>query len=122
MTHRPRCSIAGTPAARVHTTLAPLLAATTLLLVTEVASAESLRCGQAVVTEGLRDFEVLERCGEPMSQRTRTEVRGYDVGPIELYYVVVDEWVYDPGARKLRRLLRFEDGELISIETLRRPP
>jgi hypothetical protein len=93
-----------------------------LALGATVASADSLRCGQAVVTEGLRDFEVLERCGEPMTQRTRTEVRGYDVGPVELYYVVVDEWVYDAGARKLRRLLRFEDGELVSIETLRRAP
>ena len=86
------------------------------------AAADALRCGQSVVTEGLRDFEVLERCGEPLTQRTRTEVRGYDVGPVDLYYVVVEEWVYDPGARKLRRLLRFEDGELVLIETLRRPP
>jgi hypothetical protein len=87
-----------------------------------LAGADALRCGQAVVTAGLRDFEVLERCGEPLTQRTRTEVRGYDVGPIDVYYVVVEEWVYDPGGRKLRRLLRFEDGVLMSVETLRRAP
>jgi hypothetical protein len=84
--------------------------------------ADALRCGQSIVTEGLRDFEVIERCGEPLTQRSWTEVRGYDVGPVDLYYVVIEEWVYDTGSRKLRRLLRFENGELVAVETLRRAP
>jgi len=97
-------------------------AALLCLLASAPVAADALRCGQSVVTEGLRDFEVIERCGEPLTQRTWTEVRGYDVGPVDLYYVVVEEWVYDAGARKLRRLLRFENGELMDIETLRRAP
>jgi hypothetical protein len=83
------------------------------LLLVAVPAAHAFRCGQSVVTEGLRDFEVLERCGEPLYQTSRTEIRGYDVGPLDVYYVVIEEWVYDTGERKLRRLLRFEDGELM---------
>jgi hypothetical protein len=32
----------------------------------------------------------------------------------------VDEWVYDLGNVRFRRLLRFEDGRLMRIETLDR--
>jgi len=92
------------------------------LVTAQISAAEALRCGQSIVTEGLRDFEVVERCGEPLTQRAWTEVRGYDAGPVDLYYVVIEEWVYDAGARRLRRLLRFENGELVSVETLRRAP
>jgi len=92
------------------------------LVLAVIPPAHAFRCGQSVVTEGLRDFEVRERCGEPIQQTTRTEVRGYDVGPIDVYSVEIQEWIYDTGERKLRRLLRFEDGELKRIETLRRAP
>ncbi len=97
-----------------------LATAALLLASAAVWAAGSLRCGASIVSEGQYTFEVLERCGEPLYQRTHVEYRGYDVGPFLAVPVQVDEWVYDLGAVKFRRLLRFEDGRLMRIEILER--
>ena len=79
-----------------------------------------MRCGAALVSEGLYAFEVVERCGEPEYQHAHVEYRGYDIGPFWVVPVQVEEWIYDLGHVKFRRLLRFEDGRLRRIETLSR--
>lgn len=95
-------------------------AAALVIASTPTWAAGSLRCGVELVSEGQYAFEVLERCGEPLYQRTHVEYRGYDVGPFWAVQVQVDEWVYDLGQVKFRRLLRFEDGRLMRIELLDR--
>ena len=35
--------------------------------------------------------------------------------------VYVDEWIYDLGRNKFRRLLTFENGRLVRIETRDKP-
>ena len=98
-----------------------LTATAFLVAIARPAAAEgTLRCGVAIVSEGQYTFEVEERCGEPLFQRTHVEYRGYDIGPFWAVPVQVDEWVYDLGQVKFRRLLRFEDGVLTRISTLGR--
>jgi len=85
------------------------------------ANAEALRCGQHLVARGLELYEVLERCGEPVDQRSYVIYRGFNVGLFEVGPVQVDELIYEIGRNKFRRKLRFEDGQLRRIETLRKP-
>jgi len=73
-----------------------------------------------LVSEGQHAFEVLEMCGEPAYQHSHVEYRGVDVGVFWAVPVHVEEWVYDLGDVKFKRLLRFEDGRLRRIETLSR--
>ncbi len=60
-------------------------------------------------------LEVVERCGEPEYTYGWTDYRYPGI------FVHVDEWTYDIGLNKFRRLLTFENGRLIRIETRRKP-
>ncbi len=88
-------------------------------------SAQAMRCGVSLVAQGQWTYEVLQQCGAPIEQHTRTIFigvnEGYAInGFAAATSIVVDEWVYDFGPHRLRRLLRFEDGQLMRIETLDR--
>lgn len=60
-------------------------------------------------------YEVSQLCGAPVAEFSRLEFLHPDVA------VYVDEWVYRLGTNKFERLLRFENGRLRSIRTLRKP-
>lgn len=79
------------------------------------ASAASLRCDKAILQRGAHMYEVSELCGEPVAQFSRLEQRHPDV------LIYVDEWVYRLGNNRFQRMLRFENGRLRSIRTLRKP-
>jgi hypothetical protein len=112
---------------------AGLLALT--LLVPETAAA--FRCGNKLVKDGMHEVEVLAICGEPASKRHlgyairnvdmrehRPSVPGWTITRSPGYYypaeVMVTEYVYNLGPRKLMRRLVFEGGLLVSVETLGR--
>ena len=78
---------------------------------------DGLRCGDRLVELGERTAEVLAKCGAPLTRDRWTETRTHD-GKILL--VNVEEWVYSADDGSFRRLLRFENGRLRSIEALRR--
>lgn len=102
-----------------------------MLLVSE--SAWALRCGNRLVKEGMREFQVIAICGDPVETRqlgyvlrpyivtqpaglsglhaTRHVYSGYH---LELS---VTQMVFNFGPHKLMRILRFEGGQLKSIET-----
>jgi len=87
--------------------------------------AYAMRCGITLVAEGQWTYEVLERCGKPIERHVRTVFQGVNTGYAiagysALWSVVVEEWIYDLGPHRLRRLLRFENGQLVAIETLDR--
>lgn len=105
------------------------------LLLPETAAA--FRCGNKLVKEGMHEVEVIAICGEPTSSRhLGYAVRGVDLrehrmrvpgwtitrspGYVYPMEVVVTEFVYNLGPRKLMRRLVFEGGLLVSIETLGR--
>lgn len=100
----------------------------------QVGTAYALRCGTEVVSEKDRKFEVVRKCGDPISVESWTvyEVipnqfghqrfrhrRRHDPTPGETVVpVLVEEWVYNFGPHRLMHLLRFENGALVKIGTL----
>ncbi len=98
-----------------------LTLACVLLLATDTAHA--LRCGNRLVKDGMHESEVKAICGEPVSERALGYVirsffhPGYGYAGYNRE-VLVTEFVYNFGPRKLMRKLRFEGGILTSIETI----
>ncbi|HEY8509281.1 MAG TPA: DUF2845 domain-containing protein [Steroidobacteraceae bacterium] len=83
------------------------------------ASAETLRCGSALIKVGATAGYVLEKCGEPQSRTQISEpVRARR--PNGTTYVtgttMVDVWRYDRGSRKFPAVLTFREGVLKKIE------
>ena len=118
-----------------HLKLTAVLLAAALLL---PETAAALRCGTKLVKDGMHEVEVIAICGEPTSKRTlgyairsfdvrehRPAVPGWTSSRSPGYYsfpteVMVTEYVYNLGPRKLMRRLDFEGGMLVSVETLGR--
>jgi hypothetical protein len=107
--------------------LLPIVLAGMALLASNPAYA--LRCGSKLVKEGMHEIEVKAICGRPVSEHSlgfviRTHFdRTYGSSRTRYYggypnEVLVTEHVYNFGPRKLMRRLRFEDGFLVSIETI----
>ena len=109
---------------------------TALLALTLFATpAHAFRCGNKIVTKDMHEAQVRRACGAPATVRNigRT-LRNINI-PIGSNYgggwttrhfpgygfsqeVVITEYVYNFGPRKLMRRLLFEGGVLVSIETL----
>lgn len=91
-----------------------------LLLLLAAPSAFAMRCGSSIVNEGMRDFQVSQRCGDPFwtDRYTNVDVIGA-YGPLERQQTVqYDVWYYNFGPRQFMRKFVFRDGELMREETL----
>ncbi|MGI9343406.1 MAG: DUF2845 domain-containing protein [Gammaproteobacteria bacterium] len=94
----------------------------------------ALRCGNKLVNKGSPQVKVLKYCGEPEAVQVRSMIRGgfprhqlrRRVGNTEIerellftdrayVEVVVEEWTYNFGPRRLMRIIRFENGIVTSI-------
>jgi len=87
----------------------------------------ALRCGNSLVDIGDYKYDVYEKCGAPESIDIHTEVIGntfhfpHRTLDIEQYKEVrVETWIYNFGSMRFKRYLRFENGVLVEIKTLRR--
>jgi hypothetical protein len=96
-----------------------------LLLLPAVASADAMRCGSRLISDGDPIEKVLDYCGEPAEAQRTWIVRQphFEVGGQEYPFkgeeeVPVDTWTYDFGPDKLLRRIRFVAGKVDSIETL----
>ena len=95
------------------------------LLLSCAASADALRCGSKLISEGDSIEKVLQYCGEPV-ERKRTWITRqprFEYGGQEIPFegsedVPVDVWTFDFGANKLMRRIRFVAGRVESTETL----
>ena len=98
-------------------------------------TAHAFRCGTKIVRDGMHEQQVIAICGEPTTTRQiGYAVRAYDYriyrphGSKDFYRhpafgtlatdVIVTEWVYNFGPRKLMRRLVFEGGVLVTIDTI----
>jgi len=104
-----------------------------LLLLAQAGDAWALRCGNRLVGEGMTEAEVIRLCGEPVTVRNL----GYVLRPYLLKVpagrpgthgtrrvyggfheeFMVREMLFNFGPRRLMRLIRFEGGRVVSIET-----
>ena len=98
--------------------------------------AAAFRCGSKLVKDGMHEQQVVAICGEPTAIRhLGYALRGYDLrmrrrlspGFTEFYHpgygnyvqeVIITEYVYNFGPRKMMRRLLFEGAILVSIESL----
>lgn len=111
------------------------LTAVLLLAVGYADPAHAFRCKTKLVKEGMHEQQVIAVCGEPTSRRHMGyAVRGVPYGwrrvtpgGREIWYprggtlteeVVVTEWIYNFGPRKLMRRLVFHGGILVEIDTV----
>ncbi len=98
--------------------------------------AHAFRCKSKIVKDGMHEQQVLAICGEPTTRRHL----GYTLRSLNFDWrqvtpgglrqrqfpayatlseeVIVTEYVYNFGPRKLMRRLVFEGGVLVRIETL----
>ena len=105
----------------VSTALAALL-----LTLALPASADGMRCGSKLLTNGDPRSKVRQFCGEPTDIQTRQILRRpyYSFGGRVLSYgdgyveVPVEIWTYNFGPYKLMRQVKFVDGRVDEIETL----
>ncbi len=88
--------------------------------------AGALRCEHKLITEGDLSVEVKRYCGEPVAVSSRYALRTFVSRrgrvPFPGYgftaEVLVEEWTYNFGPRRLMRVIRIEDGVVVDIEPL----
>ena len=106
-----------------------LLVGICILIIAEPAFA--LRCGNRLVNDGDHKSKILRYCGEPTAIQTRTIVRaGFPARQIRRHRVdfperdlmfsdrayvevIVEEWTYNLGPRRLMRTIKFENEEIL---------
>lgn len=98
--------------------------------------AHAFRCKSKIVTDGMHEQQVIAACGQPTTRR----MIGYALRSVSLGWrhvrpggfsrsqypvysnlseeVIVTEYVYNFGPRKLMRRLIFEGGVLVDIDTI----
>ncbi|MCB1685563.1 MAG: DUF2845 domain-containing protein [Pseudomonadales bacterium] len=86
-----------------------------IFLCTAVHSRAEMRCDESLVQRGFNFIEVLERCGPPDAEYRRVSFLAAGV------YLPVEEWFYEQGSNRFRRLLTFENGRLVRIELRPKP-
>lgn len=91
-----------------------------LLVAVALPADAALRCGNRLVDEGDREFQVRERCGEPFWIEDWTSIEVLDRGqPFERQREVDSStWYFNFGPRALMQQLTFVDGVLRRIESL----
>ena len=83
------------------------------------AMADSMRCGQSIVTEDMIPAELLKKCGEPQNKDvTKSDVfaknpAGYSTKRGEQ---VIERWYYKPSSGSLTMMVKIMDGKITSIE------
>lgn len=85
----------------------------------EVASADSMRCGKWVVNESVTLDELLSKCGQPVSREVTkddiyiTSVNGMRVKTGNV--TVTERWIYQPTPGKLPMAVVIVDGKIVSL-------
>jgi hypothetical protein len=84
----------------------------------------SLMCGNSLVSVGMVAAQVVAKCGEPKDKAVTEEpirVRNANGAVVVGGTRRLEHWTYDRGYGRFPALLKFEDGQLESIDLLTRP-
>jgi hypothetical protein len=84
-----------------------------------VVQADSLRCGNKLVSEAATLDELLQKCGEPQSRKVEKE-DNYAINPNGARVktggqTTRERWIYQPSTRSLPMAVQIVDGKIISI-------
>lgn len=79
----------------------------------------AFRCKTKIVVEGYSTSQVIKRCGNPaVREEIVVEfIRRYGDGVEASRYLTKEFWVYGASSSRFIRILTFEDGELVKIDT-----
>ena len=75
---------------------------------------KTIRCVNDLVQLGDRSFQVLEKCGQPISR----ELIGWSIGRYAERELTLEEWVYGPANGFFTHLI-FEGNQLVEIRQIR---
>jgi hypothetical protein len=102
----------------------------TLAVVLGLAAASpayAFRCGSHLISDGDPRSKVIALCGDPTEIQSSSSIlrrpvtwingRPYSIGD-GFVEIPVDIWVYNLGPSKLMRRIRFENGLVVSIDTM----
>jgi hypothetical protein len=84
-------------------------------------------CNPRALRHGMSEFEVVGRCGEPLSRRITwvapEEYTRDSSGRSSSLQVVypLEEWMYEFGRNQFRRIVTFSNGRIIEIKTADKP-
>ncbi len=82
-------------------------------------ASETMRCGNRLVSVGDTKAEVVARCGTPAWRDRWTEKLIADFGEAAEQRISTarELWLYNFGPREFVRLLTFENGRLVNVDT-----
>jgi len=96
-----------------------------LLLSSAAGASDGMRCGNALITRGDNILRVQHECGDPAYAAQYVVYGLHPVynGLLNIYSdetvpITVEEWTYNFGPTRFMRKLRFENGQLVTIESL----
>lgn len=88
------------------------------------AGAETFRCGKWLITAEMTVNELVNKCGEPTSRESKTEdvkARNQNNGlMVTVGETTTERWTYDRGSQAAPMVVIIVDGEIKSIERLRK--
>lgn len=86
---------------------------------TDVASADSMRCGKWVVSESVTLDELVNKCGQPVSRDvSRDEIYITNVNGMRVKtgnFTVTERWIYQRTPGKLPMAVVIVDGKIVSL-------
>lgn len=87
---------------------------------------EGERCSSRFLREGLSEFEVVSRCGEPLSRRLYWRAfgngwPGYPTAGALVTVIPVQEWLYEFGRNEFRRVVVMHNGLVVDVQTDDKP-
>lgn len=94
-----------------------------MLLSTKVHSDNSISCNNRIVGRGDHVSEVYAACGEPAWKDRHEDLitvapRNDDTRSLAHHIAITrEDWVYNDGPNRLLRILTFEEGRLVRIES-----
>ena len=93
-----------------------------LITASALAGDDTFRCGSQLIDSTKSRDAVIQYCGEPTSKTSEDipqQVRRPNGTTFTSGTIHVETWTYDRGSSSFPAVLRFEDGQLVSVEIVR---
>ena len=93
------------------------------LLLPLTAGAETFRCGKWLISPDMTVAELVNKCGAPTSKESKTEdvrARQANGTMVTMGQSTTERWTYDRGSQAAPMVVVIIDGEIKSIERLRK--